>query len=198
MSDKDKTKHIGELNDNSSQNPIESNSGSLSSGSKYDYDRRSSEPSRKATVMLGGSRQRIAGFLISYSSSADGEYWPVFEGKTSIGSGKEAMVQLRDPSASSLHAILQVRCRGESGELVAVIADQQSTNGTLVNGENALPAHRLDDRDIVRVGNHDLLIVMIDRNRLGVDVKIAADRSPPEQKIKKKPLPPGGLTSPYD
>lgn len=83
-----------------------------------------------------GDNNRIVGVLISYSRRREGEVFPIREGRNYIGSGTidsfGAVCDIcfpEDRSMSEKHALLLYR-RGEY-----LIFDQQSTNGTFVNGK---------------------------------------------------------------
>ena len=60
--------------------------------------------------------------------SSSGSTWPVYAGENEIGRG-EVQIQLDNPYASRLHAVIAVNTDG-----TATIADLGSSNGTLIGG----------------------------------------------------------------
>src|ERR1700722_20179367 len=98
----------------------------------------SGEPQHRVTkVEPDGMQQpvgKIVGLLLSYSRNPMGEIFPIREGKNMIGSGERDgrpadILFADDHKMSAAHALILFR-RGRF-----VIADQDSTNGTMVNGE---------------------------------------------------------------
>ena len=70
--------------------------------------------------------------------------------RISVGRTGNCDIVLRDPSVSKLHAHFRVE---QDGELVLV--DQRSSNGTLINGNAALPgvSEPLENGDVVQFGD---------------------------------------------
>jgi hypothetical protein len=82
--------------------------------------------------------RNIVGVLVSYSWVRGGQLFPVREGKNYIGSGHDSTVSSiqdcdiqipHDEKMSRVHSLLL--CRSGKNEII----DQQSTNGTFLNGE---------------------------------------------------------------
>lgn len=91
-----------------------------------------------------------------YSSDDGPVEVPIDVGRTSFGRGSDADNRVADEGLSRLHAT--VYREGDS----AWIVDENSTNGTFVNGEPARPAGTpLNDGDVIRIGNHTNMRVSV-------------------------------------
>ena len=155
--------------------------------------------SPKHTMMEGGADSSSAsddrilcGFLISYSSNANGRYWPLHEGRNRIGSDISNDISINDNRVSSNHAILNIRHSVNDGRLLVAISDQNSSNGTVVNGRDIefTPAE-LNSGDVIKIGSHELVILYVDRNAKGLSIAEDLQAS-------KQPKTKSQFTSPYD
>lgn len=91
--------------------------------------------------------RKLVGWLVSYTLSDMGVDFKLFEGRNIIGRDLDCQISVNDPTVTSKHAVLLYRAGRYS------ITDQQSTDGTHVNGEDIELAPRyLEDGDIIRVG----------------------------------------------
>ena len=96
---------------------------------------------------------------LTYSTDDGQQEVPVHDGRVSFGRGGDADHRIDDDGLSRLHATVY-----QEGERVW-ITDENSTNGTFVNGERVpLNGTPLNDGDIVRIGNHTNLQVVISRH----------------------------------
>ncbi len=69
-----------------------------------------------------------------------------------IGRSSDCDVFIDDAVVSTLHAVIEKVDHHENGiDSEYYIQDQDSTNGTLVNGE-AVQRHKLNHEDVIRVG----------------------------------------------
>ena len=141
----------------------------------------------------------IVGFLYSISRTRVGEYWPIQLGKNTIGQNESNDIMLLEGTVSSNHAVLLTR-QGKNG-IIASIKDDQSTNGTKINGEPLdFGAEECHDGDIITVGNnYELFLVLIDAEKRGL--KTAEDFIPVEiETANDEPEDissfPGGMTRP--
>ena len=99
---------------------------------------------------------------LTYSTDDGQQEVPVHDGRVSFGRGGDADHRIDDDGLSRLHATVY-----QEGERVW-ITDENSTNGTFVNGERVpLNGTPLNDGDIVRIGNHTNLQVVISRHAAG-------------------------------
>lgn len=93
------------------------------------------------------SSRKLVGWLVSYSLSEMGVDFKIFEGRNIIGRDLDCQISVDDNTVSAKHAVLLFRAGRYS------ITDQQSTQGTFVNGEDIELAPRyLNDGDIIKVG----------------------------------------------
>ncbi len=109
---------------------------------------------------LGASSLR--GFLVSYQTNVQGEFWPLFGGRMAVGranSGEQVDVALNDATISSKHAAVVVD--GQLGTVV--VEDRGSTNGTYVNEEHIGYSGRreLKDGDKLRFGGYTTYVKIV-------------------------------------
>ncbi len=107
-----------------------------------------------------GARPRLAGWLVAFSLDPVGTDFRLHEGRNVLGADSEQCdITVRDAasSVSGKHAIVLVR----QGRFQ--ICDNDSTNGTRVNGVDIFGQGtvELKDRDRIRLGEVELLLVVI-------------------------------------
>ncbi len=109
------------------------------------------------------SAKAVGGFLITYQSNPDGEFWPLRGGKNTVGRAQsgELDVPLPDATTSSRHAAFHVDVHA----MKISIEDTGSTNGTFVNEEHlGLNGKRdLKDGDKVRFGGFSTIVKIVGR-----------------------------------
>ena len=155
-----------------------------------------SAPQPRTNVQPG---KPIVGFLYSISRTRAGEYWPIQLGKNTIGQDESNDILLAEGTVSSNHAVLLTR-QGKNG-IIASIKDDQSTNGTKINGELLdFGAEECHDGDIITVGNnYELLLVLIDSEKRGLkpsDDFIPVEIETASEETDDIPSFPGGMTRP--
>jgi hypothetical protein len=106
----------------------------------------------------------LRGFLVSYQSNTQGEFWALNGGRKTIGranSGEQVDIPLSDATISSRHAALVVD--GVAGTVQ--IEDTGSTNGTFVNEEHIGFNGKRDlrDGDKIRFGGYTTIVKVISR-----------------------------------
>ena len=106
----------------------------------------------------------LRGFLVSYQSNTQGDFWPLNGGRKTIGranSGEQVDIPLSDATISSRHAALVVD--GTSGAVQ--VEDTGSTNGTFVNEEHIgfNGKRELRDGDKVRFGGYSAVVKIVTR-----------------------------------
>ena len=106
----------------------------------------------------------LRGFLVSYQSNTQGDFWALNGGRKTIGranSGEQVDIPLSDATISSRHAALVVD--GVSGTVQ--IEDTGSTNGTFVNEEHIGFNGKRDlrDGDKIRFGGYTTIVKVIGR-----------------------------------
>ena len=116
------------------------------------------------------SQGQIVGFLFSVSRTMAGEYWPLYLGANTIGRGQGNSIQLGEMTISDSHAAIHVISR--SNKLIIYIKDDASKTGTLLNGELLRGEADLKNGDIITIGEHyELYVVIINAVELGLSVK---------------------------
>lgn len=104
----------------------------------------------------------LRGFLVSFQTNLQGEFWPLFGGRMAVGranSGEQVDIALNDATISSKHAALVVD--GQMGTVV--VEDRGSTNGTYVNEEHIGYSGRreLKDGDKLRFGGYTTYVKIV-------------------------------------
>lgn len=107
----------------------------------------------------------IVGFLVSYSKTECGEFWPIREGnKNSIGYSNDSMIQLMEATVSQSHALINARRSRNDNRLMITISDVNSRNGILVNGKDIeAQTHECNCFDVITIGNYELLLLVADK-----------------------------------
>ncbi|MFP4323962.1 MAG: FHA domain-containing protein, partial [Anaerolineales bacterium] len=78
---------------------------------------------------------------------SDGRQMPVRETQMVVGRHPESDIVVNDPEVSARHMIFSAQPEG------IVVWDDNSTNGTFVNGERLVGSRRLGVGDTVRIGD---------------------------------------------
>jgi pSer/pThr/pTyr-binding forkhead associated (FHA) protein len=108
--------------------------------------------------------QALRGFLVSFQTNQNGDFWPLKGGRVIVGRAQSVDgldIPLPDATISSRHAALHV-----DGMLGTVaVEDTGSTNGTYVNEEHiGLNGRRdLRDGDKVRFGGYTTIVKIVTR-----------------------------------
>lgn len=108
------------------------------------------------SVSLGG-KPRLVGFLVSYTWSASGEAFKIYDGKNSFGSSREVDSPIpSDRAMSSEHFVVMVR----GGRIK--IRDLTTTNATMVDGveiwgDSADAAHGTK----IKAGDTEFVVTLI-------------------------------------
>jgi hypothetical protein len=106
----------------------------------------------------------LRGFLVSYQSNTQGDFWALNGGRKTIGranSGEQVDIPLSDATISSRHAALVID--GVVGTVQ--IEDTGSTNGTFVNEEHIGFNGKRDlrDGDKIRFGGYTTIVKVVGR-----------------------------------
>lgn len=110
---------------------------------------------------------QLVGFLYSVSKTMAGEYWPLYLGANMIGRGVQNNIVLSEGTISENHASIHTISR--QGSLVVYITDSSSKTGTLLNGSLLRGEADLKSGDILTVGEHyQLLVILIDQAKYGL------------------------------
>lgn len=109
------------------------------------------------TGITSGNR-KLVGLLISYSLNPLGDVYKIYEGKNLIGKAPTCDIALiGDNYISSSHLLILYR---EAEDIFWTI-DQNSSNGTYVNGQFASDRVRLNTNDIIVIGATKLVFLAI-------------------------------------
>lgn len=114
---------------------------------------------REPGVAHAAAQPRLTGWLVSFSTDPSGSDFRLREGRNVIGvdAGECEVALTGVTSVSSRHAVIMVR----DGKFQ--LRDNDSTNGTYVNGQDIFGqgAVELSDRDSIRVGEVELVLVVL-------------------------------------
>ncbi len=101
---------------------------------------------------------RIVGFLMTYDTAQAGTYYPLHEGRQTVGRGSGATITINDSQLSQEHAVILYR------NSKFLFEDSLSTNGSVLNGKEAVGQLELHHGDILEMGNAKYVIVEIPQN----------------------------------
>lgn len=101
---------------------------------------------------------RIVGFLVTCDAAQAGTYYPLHEGRQTIGRGSGATINVNDSKLSQEHAVILYRNKK------FIFEDSLSTNGTLLNGKEVIGQLELHHGDVLEMGNSKYVIVEIPQN----------------------------------
>ncbi len=104
------------------------------------------------------STSRIVAFLVTYDFSQEGTFYPLHEGRETIGRGSGASITVNDSKMSKEHAVILYRNKK------FIFEDRLSTNGSLLNGKDAIGQLELHHGDIIEMGMAKYIFVEIPQN----------------------------------
>ena len=120
-------------------------SGTIIQGANFDKEK------------AGTQRKKLTGFLVTYDNVANGEFFPLYEGKNFIGRDESSNVVIQgDESVSERHLSIIYRPADKKFKF----KDDQSSNGTFINGE-LIDEGVLKNLDMIRIGSTKLLFIEI-------------------------------------
>lgn len=102
--------------------------------------------------------------LIRYVGTPIGEVIHLHKEQLQIGRSSDNDISLPEPEVSRRHALITLRS-GPGGAPQVEIEDQDSTNGTYINGKKIKPSHgpvSLNHGDVLRVGGHAFKLKRLD------------------------------------
>ena len=136
------------------------------------------------------SGKPILGFLYSISRTLTGEFWPLQQGRNSLGLAPTSDVILPEITVSSTHAFLTIQQNTSTGQIKAYIRDAESTNGTKLNGDTIfLETVQCNTGDIITIGNYDLLFILIDAASAGLSLSKNFVYAPLEEETEDSDFP---------
>jgi hypothetical protein len=102
-------------------------------------------------------RRKLVGFLVSYTLDSNGVFFPLYEGKNYIGRNKTCNIYIqKDNKISEKHFSILYRAIDKKFKF----KDEQSTNGTFVNGA-LLDEGELSNHNRIRIGSTELILLII-------------------------------------
>ena len=118
----------------------------------------------QGNIVLGtrtneSERKKLVGFLVTYSHLENGEFFPLYEGRSYIGRNPSSNVYIKnDSKVSERHLSILYRVVDRKFKF----KDEQSTNGTFLNGDTVpIDEGELKNFDEIRVGNTLLIFIAI-------------------------------------
>ena len=119
-----------------------------------------------------GNGKPVRGFLFSISKGVVGEYWPLHQGKNTIGSSPKCDICLPEATVSEEHASITIRILENQEKTIASLKDTDSTNGTKINGVDVdFDANKCKNGDVIRFGsNYECALILIDTQEMGLKV----------------------------
>jgi pSer/pThr/pTyr-binding forkhead associated (FHA) protein len=107
-------------------------------------------------------RKRLVGFLVSYSLSPNGDFFPLYEGKNLVGRDDAAQVNIQgDSNISERHLSILYRTVDRKFKF----KDEQSSNGSFIN-EELIDEGELKNFDVIRIGVTRLLFMEIPQDKI--------------------------------
>lgn len=135
----------------------------------------------------------IIGVLYSISAGIEGELFPVYVGRNTIGSDPSCDICLRETSVSAQHGMLLARKQAneEGKEYIKVIlSDNNSSYGTIVNGERLnFDKVTCSDGDVITIGQNYVLVLSLFNALDKLSIAYGFDRIPEPKKVEKEKEP---------
>lgn len=106
----------------------------------------------------GGSNRQLVGVVVSFTHNPLGEVFNIYEGKNLIGRHADCDISFpKDNNISGQHLLILYR----EAEGVYWAVDQNSSNGTYINGNFASDRVKLSSNDTIVIGGTKLLFIAI-------------------------------------
>ena len=123
----------------------------------------------------------VRGFLFSISRGVVGEFWPLHQGKNTIGSSPKCDICLPEATVSEEHASITIRILENQDKTIASLKDTDSTNGTKINGVDVdFDANKCKNGDVIKFGSsYECSLILIDTKEMGL--KVAENFTPRDE-----------------
>ncbi len=128
----------------------------------------------------------LAGFLVSFSKTEKGEYWPLRQGNNTIGTSAENSIILNEEHVTGKHATINILKEDDQNSWVFQITDHTSTNGTFINGKRARIGigEPIEDKVTIKIGEYYLKLITADKYLLNLSKNERfIDSKPAQEKI---------------
>lgn len=139
-------------------------------------------PDAGSTHVVRLQNRQLIGVLYSISAGIEGELFPVYVGRNTIGSDLSCDICLRETSVSAQHGILLARKQtDEDGNVFikVILSDNNSSYGTIVNGERLnLEKVACVDGDVITIGQNYVLVLSLFNALDKLSVAYGFDRIP--------------------
>ncbi len=112
----------------------------------------------------------LAGFLVSFSRTEAGEFWPLREGNNALGSSPENDIVLPELRVSGKHANVNIRHDPGTESWKFQLVDLSSSNGTYLDGErlDIFTGVGVSPNAKIRIGGYELLLLAADKFAQGL------------------------------
>lgn len=129
-------------------------------------------PCDMTTIQL--QERPLAGILFSLSRRIQGEIFPLYLGRNTVGSDKLCDIHLPESSVSFHHAVIVIRkIKSDGGQerMAVSVTDSGSSCGTFVNGEETgYDTHVIEDHDVLGFGiSYRLALIKLHAAKLGLE-----------------------------
>lgn len=112
----------------------------------------------KTGLQGAGGGRRLVGLLVSYSVNPLGEVYKIYEGRNIIGRSAMSDIPVpTDSNMSSQHLLILYR----EAENIFWAVDQNSSNGTYINGAFVSDRKQIKTNDIIVVGGTKFVFLAI-------------------------------------
>ena len=156
----------------------------------------SKTPNSESTHVVRLQNRPLIGVLYSISAGIEGELFPVYVGRNTIGSDPSCDICLRETSVSAMHGMLLARKQTdeEGKEVIKVIlSDNNSSYGTILNGESLIFEKVVcSEGDVITIGQNYVLVLSLFNALDKLSVAYGFDRIPEpkeQQEEVEVPLP---------
>lgn len=149
--------------------------------------------SHSPTHIVRLQNRPLVGVLYSISAGIEGELFPVYVGRNTIGSDLSSDICLRESSVSAQHGILLARkqTNAQGDEYINVIlSDTNSSYGTWVNGERLnFEKVTCNDGDVISIGQNYILVLSLFNALDKLTVAYGFDRIPDPKAVEEESQP---------
>lgn len=109
---------------------------------------------------------RLIGWLVTFDDANEGFSFTLTEGRNSIGRDDDRDLRIEHQKISGRHCCIQHRANPD-GSSRTWIFDENSTNGTVLNGNDIFTDRpEIKDGDVLKIGAATFLVKLIDHQRI--------------------------------
>lgn len=137
----------------------------VNSGSFTDY---TSSKTGKKFKTSGKDNRVLAGILISFSSTENGEHWPIYIGENVIGKSDGCNVVLGRSTVSERHANLKAGYIG--GSLIYHLTVLSTSTFLQINNIALADNAFIHENDKIGIGGYTLMLLVVDPVKQGLEI----------------------------